>query len=390
MSHDALVSVIIPAYNAEAYIGEALRSALDQTYENLEVLVVDDGSQDRTAEIVRDAAARDERVVLLQQPNAGVAAARNLAIEHARGTYVAPLDADDTWYPEKIETQVRRIEAGGDAMGAVYSWWVEIDGTGAIRGSNFPFRVEGDVHWHHLYVNFIGCASVPLIRRSALVEIGGYDPSLLAAGGQGCEDWDVTLRLAERYAIGLAPGYFAVYRNVENSMSTDCRSMEKSYDLVIERARQRHPEVPASVFRWSRGVFNGYLAAVSYANRRYGLALRLMADAVRADPALLLARTTMRMSVRSAAGLVARPLMNRLWPTRSEWVAFKQRVGLDHTRTYALDEIERELGKREATPWRNSSKPYDTLVERRWAWIAAQTRPELEATGAGTPHPASV
>lgn len=387
-----LVSVIIPAYNAESYIREALESALGQTYEPLEIIVVDDGSRDRTAEIVREVAVRDQRVTLLQQPNAGVAAARNLAIEHARGAYVAPLDADDYWLPKKIEEQVRRLEEGGPGMGAVYSWWVEVDESGAIRGSNYPFRVEGYVYWHHLYSNFIGCASIPLIRRSVLMELGGYDTSLRTAGGEGCEDWDITLRIAARYAIGLAPGYLAVYRNVANSMSTDCRSMETSYNLVVERARRVHPEVPEAVFRWSRGVFNGYLAAVSYANRKYATALRLIVGAAWADPAVLLSRSTLRMGVRSQVGLVARPLMEKFWPTRHDWTHFKRRIGTDRSRIYTLDEIESEWEQADgaATPWKNSRKPYSIIVERRWRWITEETRKGARIAGGAAPRPKQV
>src|SRR5690606_15977961 len=130
MQPDPVVSVVVPAYNAEAYLGEALRSVLAQTYELLEVLVIDDGSQDRTADIVRELAMEDERVRLLQQSNSGVADARNLGIEHARGVYIAPLDADDLFYPQKLEAQVARMESGDEAVGVVYCWWISIDHEG--------------------------------------------------------------------------------------------------------------------------------------------------------------------------------------------------------------------------------------------------------------------
>ncbi|HEY9862115.1 MAG TPA: glycosyltransferase family A protein, partial [Candidatus Obscuribacterales bacterium] len=92
-----LVSVIIPAYNAERFIARTLESVLNQTYQNIEVLVVDDGSSDRTPEIVHHFAEIDARIILFHQSNAGVAAARNLAIQHAKGEFIAPLDADDIW-----------------------------------------------------------------------------------------------------------------------------------------------------------------------------------------------------------------------------------------------------------------------------------------------------
>ena len=131
-----LVSVIVPAYNAAATIGETLRSALAQTYPQLEVLVVDDGSTDATADIVRSFVARDPRVRLLQQANAGVAAARNLAIAQSRGAYVAPLDADDLWHPQKIALQLEALRRGGPRVGVVYCWWRVIDMRAALRSGS--------------------------------------------------------------------------------------------------------------------------------------------------------------------------------------------------------------------------------------------------------------
>src|SRR5690606_15764611 len=139
---------------------------------------------------------------LLQQSNSGVADARNLGIEHARGVYIAPLDADDLFYPQKLEAQVARMESGDEAMGVVYCWWISIDHEGRVFGGSSPWNLEGDVYEQLLYVNFVGNASVPLFRRSALEQVGGYDESLRARGGQGCEDWELMLRVAEKYNVG--------------------------------------------------------------------------------------------------------------------------------------------------------------------------------------------
>ena len=122
-----LISVIVPAYNAETFIQRTLDSILTQTYTNIEVLVVDDGSQDRTAEIVESFVEKDSRVTLLKQKNAGVATARNLAIEKSRGEYIAPIDADDIWYPQKLEKQVQCMLEADQSIGLVYAWSVRID-----------------------------------------------------------------------------------------------------------------------------------------------------------------------------------------------------------------------------------------------------------------------
>ncbi|WP_369726014.1 glycosyltransferase family 2 protein [Bradyrhizobium sp. LLZ17] len=105
-----LVSIVIPAYNAERFIARTLASAQAQTYEKLEIIVIDDGSTDNTRSVVEAIAATDKRLELISTPNRGVARARNLGIENARGPYVAFLDADDLWHPTKIARQVEALD----------------------------------------------------------------------------------------------------------------------------------------------------------------------------------------------------------------------------------------------------------------------------------------
>lgn len=322
----ALVSVVVPAYNAETYIGVAIESALDQTYPWLEVLVVDDGSTDGTAALVETFAARDRRVRLLRQENGGVAAARNLAIAHARGDYIAPLDADDFWYPGKIEAQVRRMEKGGPRMGLVRTWWRAVDHEGRPRGASLGWTEEGWLFEALLFVNFIGNASVPLFRRSCLKHVGGYDPSLRLQGGEGCEDWDLCLRMAARYKVGVVPEHLSAYRMVDGSMSSNVRAMARSYELVAERVRREYPEVPAALIRWSRANFYLYSAGVGYSTGQYKAVPCALATAVRADPAVLTLPWVTTVTAKSVLRFVARPLKKRLWPTAAAWRAFRERV----------------------------------------------------------------
>jgi glycosyltransferase involved in cell wall biosynthesis len=263
----SLVSVIVPAYNAEAYIRRTLESALAQTYTDLEILVVDDGSTDTTRSIVTEMARQDSRITLLQQANAGVAAARNLAIEYSKGQYVAPLDADDLWLPEKIEKQVRRMEESGPEVGLVYTSSIHIDeDTEAVVGADPLWCIEGRILLHLIYRNFTGNASVPLIRRACLDEVGGYNPQLRQQGGEGCEDWDLLLRIAERFEFRAVPEHLVRYRAVSGSMSRNSAAMGKSHDLVLRGLAQRHPEIPRNIFRWGRARFCLYLAGRSYEN----------------------------------------------------------------------------------------------------------------------------
>ena len=121
-----LISVIIPAHNAARHISATLRSVRDQTHRSLEIIAVDDGSTDNTGQILEKFAAEDRRMSVLRQDNSGVAMARNLAISHSRGDFIAPLDADDIWHPEKLARQLSALIRGGPTVGikAVQRCWM--------------------------------------------------------------------------------------------------------------------------------------------------------------------------------------------------------------------------------------------------------------------------
>jgi glycosyltransferase involved in cell wall biosynthesis len=289
-----LVSVIIPAYNAEKFIGRTLQSVLSQTYSNIEVLVVDDGSQDKTVEIVEYMAKIDNRVRLFKQPNQGVAIARNLAIEKSVGEYIAPIDADDIWYEQKLEKQVQCLVNATPSVGLVYAWSALIDENDAIIGkynswyySNIH-SVEGEVYKHLLYTNFIGNASVPLIRRVCFDKVGGFNSELKRQNAQGCEDWDIYLRLAEHYKFSVVREFLIGYRQVTGSMSRSYISMAKSYNLMMLDFRSKHPEIPNYIFNWSASYFRYYLALQSLKCEDYWQTLIWLYKAVKLDFILLL------------------------------------------------------------------------------------------------------
>jgi glycosyltransferase involved in cell wall biosynthesis len=237
-----VVTVVIPAYNAENTIGEALNSVRAQTHAALEVLIVDDGSTDRTADIVRLHAAEDRRFRLIRQSNLGVAVARNRGIAEARADLVAPLDADDLWHPDKIAKQAALMRASDFRVGLVYGWSATIDSAGRVVGYRHRPMAQGKVFSSLCKVNLVGNGSAALIRKAALLECGGYDPALRARNAGGCEDLKVYLQIAERYEFRVVPEYLTGYRRAPGNMSSNWTRMFRSFEIVAGEFESRLPD----------------------------------------------------------------------------------------------------------------------------------------------------
>jgi len=290
-----LVSVVIPAFDAAANIRQTLNSVLAQTYEEIEVIVVDDGSSDATSAIVEEFVERDARFHLIRQSNAGVGAARNTAIQRARGKYIAPLDADDLWLPEKLEKQVACLEQSGYETGLAYCWSTSIDN----HGGSYSHTVEGRLRRALILRNVVGNGSAPLIRAVALERVGLYLTRAEQGGAQGCEDWDLYLRIAENFGIRVVPEYLLVHRQAGSSMSANAETMGASYAVVMERARARNCDLASSIFRWSAGNYYSHLVRNSVYWGCCNRCLHYLKEAVRADPALLLMTGVYRTSIGS-------------------------------------------------------------------------------------------
>lgn len=170
------ISAVIPAYNSAETLGTAIESVLAQTVPVDQIIVVDDGSRDHTSEVARSYSA----VHLIRQANAGPGPARNRAVEEATGEWLAFLDADDAWVPEKIERQLPHLK---DEYALVHSYTLEdkpADHTDDV--------ITFDVLWRY---NYIGTSTV-LMRRSVYNELGGFDPDRALIG---CEDYHLWLRM---------------------------------------------------------------------------------------------------------------------------------------------------------------------------------------------------
>jgi glycosyltransferase involved in cell wall biosynthesis len=308
-----LVSVIIPAYNAANYIRQTIESVLAQTYFNIEVLVVDDGSTDATPEIVNQFATQDSRIVLLKQTNAGVAAARNLAISQSRGEFIAPLDADDIWYPQKLEKQVNCFIQSDHTVGLVYAWSIFIDEEGQQMSYCQSDLVEGDVLVRLIFKNSPGNSSSPLIRHSCLRVVGNYDCCYRDLNAQGCEDWDLYLRIAERYEFRVVPECLVGYRQVIGSMSFDHASMVKSYEIIIAGLEQRHPNIPPKFYRWSTAHFYWYIALKCRGGKDYISTLRYLYHTMWLDSLYLLNISLYYIVISSLMSVFLKPIIKSPW-----------------------------------------------------------------------------
>ena len=299
-----VVSVIVPAHNAEKWLEPTLKSARAQTLEAIEIIVVDDGSTDGTAALVEEQVAADPRVRLIRQENGGVGAARNAAILAARGEFLAPLDADDLWFADKLELQVRAMRQGGEATGLVYCWSEKIDASGRRITDSFPFEIEGRVVRSLVLRNFIGNASTPMFRASAVEKVGLYLTREEQGGAQGCEDWDLSIRIAEQYRVAAVRKTLVGYRQVDDCMSLRIDGMSRSYEIAMDRARSRNPGLPPSIFRWSAGNFHSYLVSKCYLWGSYPDCLRSIFRAVTADPLLVANHKFYLMGLKSLVRLV--------------------------------------------------------------------------------------
>ncbi len=287
-----LVSVIIPAYNAEKTIRETIESVLNQTLQDFEIIVINDGSQDATLEIV--SSIQDSRLQVFSYPNAKQAASRNRGFAHSSGEYIAFLDADDLWIPTKLEAQLKALQDNPEAAVA-YSWSHCIDEKGKFLREASHSTTSGDVYAKLLLCDFLDNGSNPLIRREALIEVGGFDESLPPA-----EDWDMWIRLAASYHFVAVPYPHILYRQSPNSCSANLLRMASACERVIELAFERAPDSLQHLKRHSLANLYKYLVYRCFewfpTLRRGGLvAAKFLWGAVSNDPSLLGKRVTWKV-----------------------------------------------------------------------------------------------
>ena len=203
------VSVVLPAYNAALFIQQTIASITAQSYVDFEIIVVDDGSIDATSEI---AAAQDPRVRVVRQHNQGIAVARNVGIADARGEWIAFMDHDDLWHPQKLQAQCA-VLADDPACGIVFGEFLRWD---PLTRPNFPddeidstrvvAELSGFILPQLVRTNWV-LLSTAMIRRSVFETVGLFDPAMPPA-----DDWDLVIRAAEHYRFVKLAQAVALYR----------------------------------------------------------------------------------------------------------------------------------------------------------------------------------
>ncbi|MDJ0795631.1 MAG: glycosyltransferase [Calothrix sp. MO_167.B12] len=212
------ISVIIPVYNGEKTIKETIESVLKQSFSNIEVIIINDGSTDSTLKIINSI--DDIRLQVFSYPNAGSGASRNRGIEKANGNYISFIDADDLWVPDKLEAQYQALQNNPQATIA-YSWTDYIDELGNIIKSGGRKKCHGYVYQDMLVSNFLENGSNFLTHSKVFQDVGHFDESLSAS-----EDWDMLLRLSQRYQFVCVDKPQILYRISVKSRSANLIKQE--------------------------------------------------------------------------------------------------------------------------------------------------------------------
>jgi glycosyltransferase involved in cell wall biosynthesis len=256
-----LVSVVIPTYNQASYLGEAIESVLTQTYQRIELIVVDDGSTDGTPEVIAGYAGR---MTAIRQENHGAAHALNVGLQAARGDFICWLSSDDAYLPDKIERQVATL-VGDPAAGLCCTGWETIDGEGRLL-KRYP-----SLEWVHpdpvvaiFWRNPINGTTV-MIPRLVFDELGGFDETLPAD-----VDGDMWLRIAEHRPIVTIPEILARYRIHAGAQSRD-KTLMQTWKTEVRLARMRDGSVVRRVRASDRAAAAAVLARIGQDHVRQGL-----------------------------------------------------------------------------------------------------------------------
>lgn len=249
-NEDYFISVVIPNYNYERYVGEAIESALGQTYDHREIIVVDDGSTDNSVKVIKSFG---DKVRLIKQENQHASAARNTGIGASRGKWIAFLDSDDQWHPQKLEFQIEALKRHPE--------WSYI-GTHALEGGAYPdFDTVAPKERETSLMDFFCYTplsdSDALIKKECFENVGVFNPEL-----RGSEDLDLWLRIASTYKGGIIEAPLWRYRQHPAQLNRNIETMLSTRKQVISQFFNTH-NIPLSQRRIAWGQYL-YDAAITH------------------------------------------------------------------------------------------------------------------------------
>ncbi len=264
--HLPLVSIVIATYNCAPYLAEAIESVLAQTFSDYEIIIVDDGSTDDTAAVL---ASFGDRIQVHAQRNQGVAAARNVGVAFAKGSLIAFLDADDIFFPQKLEKQVALFKQSS-SLAMVISGWQIVTCSGEVMSQAQPWKDRPRLDLETAVLYKPARPSATMMRRAWFTRLNGFDSTLSSA-----EDLDFLLRaIASGAEAAWLPEVLVSYRQHTNSLMTQGQALVNNTDTVMEHFFSR-PDLPPEIRRleqqeryqslcWlaARMYFEGHLSAM--------------------------------------------------------------------------------------------------------------------------------
>jgi len=309
------VSVVMPIYGVERFVAEAVDSVLAQSYADFEFIIVDDVSPDRSREICEQYT--DERIrIVIHETNRGLAGARNTGIRHARGEYIALLDSDDRWDPDKLMLHVEHLNST-PTVGVSFSRSVFMNEDGEIMNTYQMPKLTGITAEHLLCRNPIGNGSAPVIRRSVFDDIcfkenlyGETENFYFDDRFRQSEDIECWIRIASltNWSIEGLSEPLTHYRLNSGSLSANVPKQLATWEAVIDKAREHSPELVERAGGLARAYQLRYLSRQAIRLQDGKMALSLITQAIKQDPSIILREPSRTLLTVGAA------LMQRLTP----------------------------------------------------------------------------
>jgi len=279
------VSVIIPTYNRTHYVCEAIDSVLSQTFKDLEVIVVDDGSTDDARQVLEN---YSSRIYYIYQENRGRSEARNKGIKAAKGEYIAFLDDDDIWLPYKLERQVQFLDAHPD-IGLVNTFTEVVDEHGHILGQETKQHLQLYKKAIHIGYTYEGMSklcvmfiSSVVLRKECVDTIGVFD-----SHAEALEDWDLYLRLALKYRIGIIPEPLIMYRQHQSQTSRN-EFIRGRINVALKHLALLDSNCDSAYGKGIRYNFYMHLANAYYMDRQFRMFRTYALKALKSNPLALL------------------------------------------------------------------------------------------------------